>query len=379
MAPLYLVSACTSAEEFVAAFRRYADRTGIFVPTAEPLPAGKAGRLALTLKDGGVMIEGEAQVVTSSAKPQGLHGRAGMTIKFVEPDDFSKTVITELEKARLAMKPAPPSVPPRPAQVPAEPRPVPPATGGRIDAANALAECVVIGDASQLRDGSPAVSAANSSGALPKAGQKFVVPSIPTVPGLGARPKTPTAPPEPAAPKAEAAKADSAKAAVPKPIEPAKADSAKSAVPQPSEPAKPDSAKVAAAKPEGSKKPARVTRLGMPTVDRLPVDKLTAKSEPVVTSKPTALGMMPLKVTQTQPLPIASAVKEIAAAPRAPEVAAPRAEARPARSKPPTMPPMPRNPTPVVPLPIARLPAAVAAGPAVEVATESTDITTTPE
>ena len=66
--PLYLVSACESAEDFVAAFRRYADRTGLFVPVNEPLPVGRRGRIALALKDGGVMIDGEAEVVASKVK-----------------------------------------------------------------------------------------------------------------------------------------------------------------------------------------------------------------------------------------------------------------------------------------------------------------------
>ena len=34
---IYLVSACASGEEFVAAFRRYADKNGLFVPIGEPL------------------------------------------------------------------------------------------------------------------------------------------------------------------------------------------------------------------------------------------------------------------------------------------------------------------------------------------------------
>jgi WAS/WASL-interacting protein len=178
--PLYLVSACGTAEEFVAAFRRYADRTGLFIPAAQPLPAGRKGRLALTLKDGGVMIEGEAEILQSSAKPTVLHGRPGMTVKFVEPDEPSKTVIGELEKARLAMKPAPPTVAPRPTTIPASPRPVVPPPSGRIDAANALAECVVIGDPSAL---SVTANAPRSA---------FAVPAIPTAP---ARPKTPSTPP----------------------------------------------------------------------------------------------------------------------------------------------------------------------------------------
>src|SRR5262249_9423981 len=56
------------------------------------------------------------------------------------------TTLSELERARLAMKPAPPSIPPRPADIPAEPRPAPPPIQGRIDAVNALAQCVAIGD-----------------------------------------------------------------------------------------------------------------------------------------------------------------------------------------------------------------------------------------
>ena len=103
--PIYLVSACSSAEEFVAAFRRYADRTGVFVPMAQPLPAGKRGTIALTLIDGGVMIDGEAEIIASSAKPSPLHGRPGMTVRFLEPDDASKATLGELEKARLAMRP----------------------------------------------------------------------------------------------------------------------------------------------------------------------------------------------------------------------------------------------------------------------------------
>ncbi len=183
-AGIYLVSACGSAEEFVAAFRRYVDKTGLFIPIASPLPQGKRGRFALTLADGGVMLEGDAEILQSSPKSP-LHGRAGIQLKFLDLDDASKTVLAELEKARLAMKPAPISVPPRQGNVPASPRPTPPAVGGRIDAANALAECVAIGDASKLEDAGP-----------PKAGPKFVVPSIPALGGPGARPKTPSTPPE---------------------------------------------------------------------------------------------------------------------------------------------------------------------------------------
>ena len=184
-APIYLVSACASGEEFVAAFRRYADKNGLFIPIASPLPAGRRGRFAVTLADGGVMIEGEADIVSSTTAPSILHGRVGMTLRFVEPDIKSKTVLVELEQARLALKPQPPSVPPRPAQVPSEPRPVVPAPAGRIDANNARAECVAIGDANALVEVAPQPA---------KPGPKFVVPSIPPV-AAGSRPNSASTPP----------------------------------------------------------------------------------------------------------------------------------------------------------------------------------------
>lgn len=182
-ASIYLVSACTSGEQFVAAFRRYVDRNGLFVPIDDPIAVGKRGHFALTLRDGGIMIEGDGEVISSGRTPSVLHGRIGMTIRFAELDESSKTVIAELEKARLVMKPPAPSVPPRAAEIPAEPRPVVPAPSGRIDANNALAQVVVIGDIDGL----------GVAAAPPKAGPKFVVPTIPPV--AGTRPKSPSTPP----------------------------------------------------------------------------------------------------------------------------------------------------------------------------------------
>jgi hypothetical protein len=422
--PIYLVSACASAEEFVAAFRRYADKTGLFIPMAEPLPAGRTGRLALTLADGGVMIEGVAQIVTSSAKPLGLYGRPGITVKFTEPDNFSKQVIADLEKARLALRPLPPSVPPRKAEVPAEPRPKPPAIVGRIDAANALAETVAIGDLAQLE---VVAGDANASGGMPKAGQKFVVPSIPNIGGSSGsgptRAKTPTAPPEgrakspttppegrpksPTTPPPEARPKSPTKPplAEPRAKTPTKpppadarpksptgppssaglalADALKAAdPPKPPErtrpPTKPPPTPPAAAAPPlpGGK---RKTMLGMPIVDKLPVEKLTATPPPG--PKATQQGMPPMKVTSTQPLPLVPPAEvqgaELKQTTKAP---APAPAPAPTRAKSATRPP--RHPTPAAPLPVARLPARGAppiAVEAVDIATESTDITTVPE
>ncbi len=184
-APVYLVSACTTGEEFVAAFRRYADRGSLFIPIAEPIPSGRRGRFAVTLIGGGVMVEGEGEVISSARTPSILHGRIGMTIRFAELDDPSKTVLIDLEKARLVAKPPAPSVAPRAAEVPVAPRPVPPTASARIDASSALAECVAIGDLEAL---------ASATAVPPKAGPRFVMPTV--LPVGATRPKTPSTPPE---------------------------------------------------------------------------------------------------------------------------------------------------------------------------------------
>ncbi|NVB83823.1 MAG: PEGA domain-containing protein [Kofleriaceae bacterium] len=278
--PLYLVSACSSAEEFVAAFRRYADRTGLFVPAAAPLPAGRKGRIALTLKNGGVMIEGEAEILQSSAKPTVLYGRPGMTVKFVETDEPSKLMIVELEKARLAMKPAPTSATPRPASIPAEPRPVVPPTGGRIDAANSLAECVVIGDVSSLE-----VTAG------PARPGGFVVPSIPSV---GApRPKTPSssgATPVSAVPSVPAIPAQAPEAKRPTPASLPNPNHKMTSIGFPAIdklPAQTESGKVRAA-----------TTLGLPALDRAPAPP---KDDLLTTMRGNA--PVPPNKTPVQPIP----------------------------------------------------------------------------
>ena len=381
-APIYLVSACASAEEFVAAFRRYTDRTGVFVPMAEPLPAGRTGRFALTLTDGGVMIDGEAQVAQAWPKGGGLHGRPGMTLKFLVLDDTSKTVLGELEQARLAMKPRPPSVPARPATIPATPRPALPALGGRIDAANARAESIAIGDLATLRD------AGTTTGSQAPGPGKFAIPSIPTVgrpktpstaPELG-RTKSPTMPPpdleKPVATPAVIAVPDRPTAVGPLVTKPPADVEPPTSEPVVASEAVDDAAYVhdrptdaSASPPTSGLSPVpgkkKMTSIGFPAVQRIPAK--TEKPDRPATS----LGVAPLKVTQTQPLPIAPAPKTgplaVDATPppsvTVPTEPTPRPAPAPApgarRSQTPSTPPPSglRNPTPVAPLPITRAPA----------------------
>jgi hypothetical protein len=103
----YLTSACDTADEFVAAFRRYAEKTMLFVPTQTPLANGTRARIAIALADGSVMLEGEIEVVGSTTRAVGLHGRAGMSVRFIELDDTSRQVLDQLVRARLTSRPVP--------------------------------------------------------------------------------------------------------------------------------------------------------------------------------------------------------------------------------------------------------------------------------
>ncbi|MEO8551715.1 MAG: hypothetical protein ABI678_17180, partial [Kofleriaceae bacterium] len=300
------------------------------MPIAEPLLQGRRGRIALVLKDGRIVLEGEVEIAVSNSRPSPLYGRVGMTLKFVEPDAPTKTILGELEKARLAMKPPPLSIPPRAGDVPAQPRPIVPPTGGRIDAANALAECVAIGDLAPWKDG-----------AAPKGDSaKFVIPTIPQV-GV-ARPKTPSVPPA-LQPK------------LPVEVKPP---------PTPSTLTTPSTAKEQ-----------KATTMGMPAIDRMPA----ADAKPTEPPRPTTMGMPPVlrapvaALRAPTPLPRRDQTIQIPkreypvigkqttlgmpiVRPPADTLESP-APPPPRRAHTPSTPPAPRHPTPYTPLPIVRMPA----------------------
>ena len=198
--PVYLVSRCSSMEEFVAAFRRYADRLGVFVPSASPVAVGKKGRFAITLRGGGVVVEGDAEVIMSSTRASGLHGRPGMTLRFAKVDDDSRAVLDHLEKVRFGAKVTVASDHLKVRPGPAQPDPGPaPAVKAGTDPAQALAECLVVGDAGAPASG-PVSSPVSSRTALPgmttpaaaaTARPSASVPSVPSVPPATPRANTP--------------------------------------------------------------------------------------------------------------------------------------------------------------------------------------------
>ena len=388
-APLYLVSACGSAEEFVAAFRRYADRGGLFVPIADPLPAGKHGRVALALSDGRIILEGEIEVSASWPRPSPLYGRIGMTLKFVAPDDATKTTLTELEKARLAMKPPPLTATPRAGDVPATPRAVAPPVGGRIDAANALAESIAIGDVGAWRDATPKATVDSPS-------QKFV---IPTIPQVGApRPKSQSVPPALQPRISEPTKPPPLPGTIPvvippKIITPPIGVGRATVMGMPAmdrEPAAPEPPPVISAKvtQEGIQPatPPKGTSMGMPPIARAPSEGVLVVSTPprrdptpipkrgeaiqipkreIAIGKQTTLGM---------PIVRAPADTE-AMEPLSPPPTPTSTGAAARRAHTPSTPPAPRNPTPFAPLPVVKRPAI---DPSVVAADEPTDLTEIP-
>ena len=148
-APVFLISRCSTLDEFIAAFRRYADRQTLFVPTATPLAAGRRVAITLMISTGDIVIEADADVMNSSARASGLHGRPGMTLRLTDLDDDSRAILEHLERVRFGAKATLPhdhltvrnGVLPEGAVAPEAP-----ALTSIGDPALALAECTVFGD-----------------------------------------------------------------------------------------------------------------------------------------------------------------------------------------------------------------------------------------
>jgi hypothetical protein len=150
----YLVSQCSSAEEFVGSFRRYAENESLFIPTGEPLGVGLRGQFAVTLGDGQVMLEGKGEVTSASVRGAGLHGRAGMTIRFSDLDSLGREMLIHLARSRALSRPVPlpATLKPRPlpGSVPsakiaeARSRPRRSIATGPLDASAVMAECAIV-------------------------------------------------------------------------------------------------------------------------------------------------------------------------------------------------------------------------------------------
>jgi hypothetical protein len=93
---VYLVSGCASLDDVVNAFRRHASLGTLFVPTPTPIRTMTRRRFALALRDGGIVIEGEGEVITETG--------SGMTIRFFDLDTDSAAMLSHLERVRFAAR-----------------------------------------------------------------------------------------------------------------------------------------------------------------------------------------------------------------------------------------------------------------------------------
>ncbi len=116
--PLRIRLPYATAEEFIEKYGSNVARGGLFIATRSPKPEGTGLAFELVLADGGRLLRGEGVVVRTQTEGS----RAGMTVRFVRLDAFSKALIDRIVSRRQ------PSTPPAPEQAPApetQPAPAP--------------------------------------------------------------------------------------------------------------------------------------------------------------------------------------------------------------------------------------------------------------
>ncbi len=338
--PLRIRLPYATEEDFVEKYGANVARGGLFIATRSPKPEGSGLAFELVLADGGRLLRGEGLVVKSQAEGP----RAGMTVRFVRLDAYSKALIDRIIARRnhgaeatarpgdVAAGAATPTEVPEPvasppvenprAEEPTQQQPAPPpetATG-------------------TARRGRPVISAE----ALRKQAATPPASTPPTAP----KPAAPQqAAPKPAAPKPAAPKPAAPKPAAPKPAAPS-TTAAPSPRPVQTAPA-----------PELAKQPAPATPGQAPTRAPEPKTPAPAQTVPPASAKPAAPSAPP---RTPSPKP---------AAPTPPEAVTPPA-ALPARQEVPPTPkpaepsaPAPATPAattePQVPTPPARVPTPV--------------------
>ncbi|WP_375767317.1 TIGR02266 family protein [Archangium gephyra] len=338
--PLRIRLPYATEDDFVEKYGSNVARGGLFIATRSPKPEGTGLAFELVLADGGRLLRGEGLVVKSQAEGP----RAGMTVRFVRLDAYSKALIDRIvsrrnhgsegttrsaDAAAIAVPPtevpeplaSPPVVEtPRaeePAQEPA-PRPEPaPATAKR-------GRPVISAEALRKQAAAPPPQTAPSA---PK--QAMPKPAAPKP----AAPKP--AAPKPAAPKPAQAAPGTPPVPTPSGSATAPRPAAPPATPKPAQPRAPEPKTPAPAPtaPPASAKPAAPAAPPHP-----PAPKPAAPPPPEAVTPPTALPAAPAPAT-----PEASPEPRVPATPRPPEAPAAAKVSQPTPSALPST----RVPTPV--------------------------------
>ncbi|WPB79397.1 TIGR02266 family protein [Archangium violaceum] len=308
--PLRIRLPYATEEDFVEKYGANVARGGLFIATRSPKPEGTGLAFELVLADGGRLLRGEGLVVKSQAEGP----RAGMTVRFVRLDAYSKALIDRIlarrhhgtgSAARTAdtaiPEPlaSPPAEKPRTEEPAQQPAPRPEATTGAA------------------KRGRPVISAE----ALRK---QAATPSAP----IASPP--PAAAPKPAAPTQAAPKPAAPKPAAPKPAAPKPASPGTTAAPgSPGSATAPGPVSTAPAPAPG---PAKQAAPAAPA--RAPAPKTPAPTQvvPPASAKPAAAPSAP---------PRPPAPKPAAPSAPAPEPVTPAAVTEP---RIPAMPPVPEAP-----------------------------------
>src|SRR5688572_3334628 len=101
MPPPELISVatrCATPDDFLRLFQKYVDRNdgSVFVVAKVPRPIGTRQPFQIKLKDGTVVMRGQAEVVGSYASGEGFEGRRGYRIKVSALDDDSARLYKQL-------------------------------------------------------------------------------------------------------------------------------------------------------------------------------------------------------------------------------------------------------------------------------------------
>ncbi|HEX8440548.1 TIGR02266 family protein, partial [Archangium sp.] len=302
--PLRIRLPYATEEEFIEKYGSNVARGGLFIATRSPKPEGTGLSFELVLVDGGRLLRGEGVVVKSQAEGP----RAGMTVRFVRLDAFSKALIdrivsrkSQLKEGTAESSPAPATPTPGPEQTPAV-RTEGATTGKRgrpVISAEALRKQVAMSAPPRATPNAPAQPAPPA----PKPAATGT-PTVPPAPKPAAPATGATGSPKQAAPSsAKQAPPVAPQQAAPRPRQPA----AKA----PARPAVPPASKPAASPPAPARPPVAVEQ----QVPAPPEPPLAAPQQP--STAPPERAPVVAQVVPTEPRQIAPAASE-PASPSAP-------------------------------------------------------------
>jgi molecular chaperone DnaK len=327
--PLRIRLPYATEEDFVEKYGSNVARGGLFIATRSPKPEGTGLAFELVLADGGRLLRGEGLVVKS--QPEGP--RAGMTVRFVRLDSYSKALIDRIiarrnnhgteSTARSTDVAAPeplagPHVETPRAEEPApqEPAPRPETATGAAKRARPVISAEALRKQAVPKPAAPKPAAPKPAAPKPAAPGTTAAPGSPVPanapgpvspapapgPAKQTAPAAPTRAPEPKTPApAQAMPPASAKPAAP--VAPPRTPSPKPAAPTPPEAVTPPAALPARQEVPPAPKPAVVSAPAPAPVPSVAVTEPRVPATPPVSAPPSARVPTPVEVLETPARP----------------------------------------------------------------------------